>query len=525
MAEFNAVNRGVYVADNLEFLQRLNDECIDLVCIDPPFSKGDTFVGDQLKPDLSEHEREVELQLLRSWGIRDENDARDAGVAWPATTAAGFKDVWSWEQDIHEDWIKDLAESHEAVSDLIETTRRIHDDHIAAYLCYMAVRLIEIHRVLKPTGSLFLHCDHTANGYLRQLLDSVFGKDQMQNEIVWCYAPTGNPPKRGFHRKHDTIFYYRKTNSGSFNHQYGPMSPKTLATYSKTDEDGRKYKIAQGGRRSYLDQQRGRPVPSWWDDIPSRGTAANAPEFTGYRTQKPIALAERIIKASTDEDDIVLDCFAGCASVAIAAERLGRNWVACDLNPRAWTVFKRQFSKPNLALLRYSEEISGQAVWGDEPVVTVHGPGQLPVRTSPIRENRPKEIMQPDRKFKVPSSIIPEEEMKKLLLEFSGYRAWCCGFANRMPDGIIIKTPRNFHLDYVLPRSEGGLHQITNRAPMCPSHNLRKSDKSTSLAEYRLEIASAGELCVGSINDLVDLADAYQYALDLYAQAYQGDRK
>ena len=414
MADFNAVNRGVYVADNLEFLRHLNDECIDLACIDPPFSKGDTFEGDQLKPDLSDHEREVELRLLRGWGIHDESDASDAGIAWPATTAAGFKDVWSWEQDIHEDWIKDLAENHAPTSELIETTRLIHDEHIAAYLCYMAVRLIEIHRVLKSTGSLFLHCDHTANGYLRQLLDSVFGKDQMQNEIIWCYAPAGRPPKRGFHRKHDTIFYYRKTNAGSFNHQYGPMSPETLATYSETDEEGRKYKIAQGGRRTYLDQQRGRPIPSWWDDIPSFGTATNAPERTGYRTQKPIALAERIISASTNKGDVVLDCFAGCASSAIAAERLDRRWVACDLNPRAWTVFKRQFSKPKLALLRCSDEISGQAVWGDEPVVTVHGPNDLPVRTSQVQEQQPKRRESSGRKFKVASNIISEEETIKI---------------------------------------------------------------------------------------------------------------
>ena len=525
MADFNAVNRGVYVADNLEFLRRLNDECIDLACIDPPFSKGDTFEGDQLKPDLSDHEREVELRLLRGWGIHDENDASDAGIAWPATTAAGFKDVWSWEQDIHEDWIKDLAENHAPTSDLIETTRLIHDDHIAAYLCYMAVRLIEIHRVLKPTGSLFLHCDHTANGYLRQLLDSVFGKDQMQNEIIWCYAPAGRPPKRGFHRKHDTIFYYRKTNTGSFNHQYGPMSPETLATYSETDEEGRQYKVAQGGRRSYLDQQRGRPIPSWWDDIPSFGTATNAPERTGYRTQKPIALAERIISASTDEGDVVLDCFAGCASSAIAAERLDRRWVACDLNPRAWTVFKRQFSKPKLALLRCSDEISGQAVWGDEPVVTVHGPGNLPTRTSQAQEKQPGKREPHERKFKVPSSIIPEEEMKEKLLEFSGYKAWCCGFANRLPDGTIIKTTRNFHLDHVLPRSEGGSHQIMNRAPMCPSHNLRKSARSVNLVEYQREIAAAGELCVESAEELVNLSKAYEYAAKLYGQAYQADRE
>ena len=182
-------------------------------------------------------------------------------------------------------------------------------------------------------------------------------------------------------------------------------------------------------------------------------------------------------------------------------------------------MLKRQFSKPNLALLRCNDETTGQAVLGNEPVVTVHGPSELPLRTTPIVAPQPKAIELPARTFMVPASIIPEREMLERLLEFSGYQAWCCGFANRRADGAIIRTTRNFHLDHLQPESKDGSHQITNRAPMCPSHNIRKSNRLVYLQDYRREIADAGELCVERIDDLVDLAAAAQFALDEYATA------
>lgn len=214
---------------------------------------------------------------------------------------------------------------------------------------------------------------------------------------------------------------------------------------------------------------------------------------------------------------MVLDCFAGCATAAVAAESLGRGWIACDFNIRAWTVFKRQFSKPSLRL-RCNDETTGQQVLGTEPVVTIHGPTELPMRTSPAT-SAPAPPDMPERKFKVPASIIPEREMLEVLLEMSDYQAWCCGFANRRPDGEIVRTINNFHLDHVDPKSKEGSNQITNRAPLCPSHNLRKGARPIGLREYREEIAAAGELLVDSVEDLISLSDAYQQALDYYSDA------
>ena len=208
---FNAVNRGVYIADNLPFLRSLNDECIDLAVIDPPFAKNETFTRDKLKPPLTPDEAANERRLLAAWNIHNEQDALGAGIEWPD---AAFVDKWSWDKDVHEDWVHDLEAHWPAISSLIETTRRIHSDSTAAYLCYMAIRLIELHRVLAPTGSLYLHCDHTANAYIRQLLDGIFGngedgKPGFRNEIVWYYK-NASRGKKQWANAHDTIQWYSK---------------------------------------------------------------------------------------------------------------------------------------------------------------------------------------------------------------------------------------------------------------------------------------------------------------------------
>lgn len=517
---FNAVNRGVYISDNLALLKSINDECIDLVCIDPPFAKNETFAGDKLKPSLTAEESDNELRLLRAWGITNSNDAADHDVVWPPATNGGYRDIWTWEDDIHEEWLTDIERTNEGIHKVIEASRYVHSDSIAAYLCYMAVRLIEIHRVLKPTGSLFLHCDHTANGYLRQLLDGIFGGDQLRREIVWVMSAVSGFKSLApnFIRGHDTILYYAKGDHPKFNKRYLDYNEKQLKRFSSVDEEGRRQHLIPTDRQIDLDRLQEKPISSVWSDIANFQTVVNHPERTGYATQKPSELAARIIEASTDEDDVVLDCFAGCSYTAIAAEKLGRRRVACDVNPRAWTVFKRQFNKPELVPLRCNDETTGQQVIGSEPVVTVHGPDELPVRTSPLRDDEPREFSLPAPQFKVPASIIPQTEMLERLLELSGFQAWCCGFANRRANGEVIRVTRNFHLDHIDPKSKQGSNQIPNRAPLCPHHNTRKGNKRIHLSDYREQIAHAGEMIVGP-SDLIDLAWAYEKALDIYADA------
>ncbi len=504
---FNAINRGVYIADNLDFLRALNTETVDLIYIDPPFAKNETWEANRLRPPLTEEERAIERRLLNHWGITNETQAQALGVEWP-DDRTGFSDIWTWAENVHEEWLLSLDEDYPSVKELIEAAEAAHGESMAAYLCYMAVRLIELERVLKPTGSMYLHCDPTASHYLKGLMDAIFGAQNFRNEIIWRigWVSGFKTQKRGWIRNHDTILYYVASPAAvdRFNKEYLPY-PEGYVRRDGKPPTGK-----------------GFPIEDTWnssvgDVLDSIMIKSFSTEKTGYPTQKPIALLERIVQASSNEGEVVLDCFAGCATASLAAERLNRRWVACDFNPRAWTVLKRRFNQPPVTL-RCTDETTGQQVMGTEPVVTVHGPNELPVRTSP-ETAAPAPFTAPEREFKVPASIIPQREMLEVLLEMSGYQAWCCGFANRRPDGTIVRTTNNFHLDHIDPRSRQGSNQITNRAPLCPTHNVRKGNRPIGLREYREEIAEMGELLVDGIGDLISLSQAYQQALDYYSEA------
>ena len=501
-----ALNRTLFIADNLSLLESLDNESIDLICIDPPFAKNQTWMG-AIRPPLSKEERQQELATLADWGIRNRVDAERAGIEWPdgEDGSAKFQDIWRWVDDIHEEWEIEIGKRNEALAWTIAATRRYHGEDTAAYLTYMAIRLIEMHRVLKPTGSLYLHCDHSANSYLRMTMDAIFGRKQFRNDVIWGYEKP-RPSYKQWRRNHDTILFYTKTADNVFHTQ---RVPKLDGTFEKR----KPFKRPDGS--VWQPKQPGKAAGDWWYDIPSFSTRMSAKERTGYPTQKPVALAERIVMASTNPGDIVLDCFAGCAYVPVAAERNGRRWIACDISPSSLTILRRQFAK-----FRYAVDGDLQ---GDEPAmiadanVTIRSPHDLPARTDESPEPvRAKPL--PERKFKAPASIIPEREMLEFLLGLSGYMAWCCGFANRMPDGTIVETTNNFHLDHIDPTSKGGSHQITNRAPVCPRHNILKKDRWVHLREYRQEIADAGEMLVNTTDDLIDLSVAYEAALARHAQ-------
>ena len=189
-------NRHLFISDNYRMLRSLPSESIDLITTDPPFAKNGTFVG-KLKPPLTEEELTVEPKTLASWGVTNPAEADKAGIEWPTgAVTAKFKDIWSWETDVHEEWLEGLLDTHPHIAFLIDDIRATHSDGVTAYIAYMAVRLIECHRVLKPTGGLYLHCDHSANGYLRMLLDGIFGHKKFRNEIAWCYTRPDDVTKR-----------------------------------------------------------------------------------------------------------------------------------------------------------------------------------------------------------------------------------------------------------------------------------------------------------------------------------------
>ena len=202
--------------------------------------------------------------------------------------------------------------------------------------------------------------------------------------------------------------------------------------------------------KQYLDEMPGVPLQDAWTDICH--LASRARERTGYPTQLPVALAERIIKASSNPGDVVLDCFASCAYVPVAAERNGRQWIACDMSPRALTVLRRQFAKFNYTV--DGAQQTERPLLMAEANITTKGPSELPERTDEDPAERQEIRELPPRRFKVPASLIPESVMLERLLELCGYMAWCCGYANRMSDGSVIRTTRNFHLDHIDPKSK-----------------------------------------------------------------------
>ena len=545
-AEFNAVNRGVYIADNLDFLRALNTASVDLVCIDPPFAKNDTFIADQLKPPLRKDERDNEFRLLKEWGIATPEQADAAGIAWPDDPKArgGYRDTWAWDADIHEDWVEGIKATHPAVNRLIEVSREIHGDSIAAYLSFMAIRLFELHRILKPTGSLYLHCDHTASGYLRQLMDGVFGAENFRNEIVWRRFSAHNDARR-FGQIHDTLFYYSKSQRCVWTGEARePYDPDYIAKSYRYEDDKGKFmtsplqarSLSGGGyhytwrgvadvwkfpqerldeldaagliywppkgkiprRKVYLDPERGIAPRDLILDI--KPLMSGNGEQTGYPTQKPYKLAERLIQASTNPGDVVLDCFAGCAYTAVAAEKLDRRWTACDINLRAWTVFKRQFNKGgDLPLLTCNDETTGQQVLGCEPTVTIHGPAELPTRTTSaeveIRPLRTQNRRQEPRQYKRPFTLLSDREMKEILLRLSDGKGWCCGYESKNADFSL--NLGDYELDHIIPKSRGGDDDIINRAPLCPTHNVLKSDHNWTLQELRIEVAYRQELKPG----------------------------
>ena len=344
----------LFCGDNLEVLRRFPSESVDLIATDPPFNTGRDFKGS--------------------------SDSRAADAA--------FRDRWYW-LPLHDGWLKDLPAE---AADVVRLSRRIHGDGMGAFLCFMGIRLVEMRRVLKATGSIYLHCDTTASHYLRLLLDSVFGRRNFRNVIVWMRsagrAKGSQFGPRKFGEDNDSILLSVKDcTRATFNGSYESMPlGQQLTEFPYTDKAGRykttvplfrehsatarpglcyeykgirnpypsgwrvsKEKLAEMDaageiiwrpgkkplRKTYLHRYKGKPRGTAWVDIPNI-TAGQ--EKTGYPTQKPVALYERLIEASSNEGDQVLDPFCGSGTALVAAVRLNRRWAGIDASEEALKV-------------------------------------------------------------------------------------------------------------------------------------------------------------------------------------------
>lgn len=337
----------LFYGDNLPIMREyLPNESVDLVYLDPPFNSQRTY--NVLFKEEGGQESEAQI--------------------------AAFKDTWYWTQEAEATYRDIVLHSTDNIVRLIGALREfVGTNQMMAYLVMMTARLVELHRVLKPTGSLYLHCDPTASHYLKIILDTIFGPEQFQNEIIWKRTTAHNDPQK-WGRVHDVIFYYTKSNIFTWNEVYTPYTEEYKQRYNRVDDDGRywtddnltakglagggytyEYKGATslwrvplktmqrldeegrlhftstGGIRlkRYLDEMPGLVIQDVIQDIPPLNS--QAAERLGYPTQKPLALLERIIEASSKPGDVILDPFCGCGTTVAAAQKLGRQWVGIDI--------------------------------------------------------------------------------------------------------------------------------------------------------------------------------------------------
>ncbi len=427
MADLNVPNRTFYNGDNLDFLRALNSESVNLIATDPPFNKNvDAFVGKR---------------------------------------GASFKDRWRWVEDVHEEWVDQIKDNWPAVSHAIEFARTTQgDDDMAAFMAWLSIRLIEMHRVLAPNGSIYLHLDHTAHAYVKVLMDAIFGPRNFRNEIVWCYSGGGQPAK-DFPRKHDIILRYTKSGDYVFNRDdvrvpYDSDYAATVFAGADTRAPG----------KTYTPDPRGKVVEDWWRNIPR----PYGKEIAGYPTQKPLALYERIIKASSNEGDVVLDPFAGCATTPIAAWGLKRQWIGADISPQGLELLKergRQLGLDaddqtvnELRCTRHQEvrqhetsECNGLPERTDED-------DTLPTPTLRLRIQRPREAWERLTHSQIRGHLTEAQAVVGMVV--------CAGCGRGLESAFM-------ELDHIQPKSESGVDNITNRIMLCKPCNGYKSDRLT----------------------------------------------
>lgn len=375
----------LYFGDNLGILrQYIADETVDLVYLDPPFNSNRNY-----------------SVIFNKQGASDE--AASAQIE-------AFEDTWHWTHTTAQQFSDFVVNAPGAVADALTAFRTMLGENDAmAYLVNMAPRLVELHRVLKPTGALYLHCDPTMSHYLKVLLDGIFDVRNFRNEIIWERVAAKGSKMTRLPANHDVILAYTKSKDAKWHEITTPYDPddldsKTATKYRHVDEDGRRYRLGpllhpeQGKRPNlhyelmgvtrtwrwekprmekavaegrvvqsapgkvpeqimYLDEQKGRLTGDVWTDI--NVLNSQAAERLGYPTQKPLALLERIVEATTDPGDVILDPFCGCGTTVDAAQKLGRRWVGIDITYIAVDLIIKRLEHTYGDAIRETFEVTG----------------------------------------------------------------------------------------------------------------------------------------------------------------------
>ena len=356
----------LYYGDNLEILRNeVADESVDLIYLDPPFNSNASYNVLFKAPDGHESHAQMEA----------------------------FEDTWHWTDAAEKAFDEVMQSGNTDAAEMLRAMRSfLKENDMMAYLTMMAVRLLELHRVLKPTGSLYLHCDPTASHYLKVLIDATFGPDRFLNEVIWKRTSAHSSAKR-FGPVHDTIFFYSKSKEYTWNRQYEPYDPSYVETFfDQKDADGRRWKrmdltgagirrgetgknwkglnvTAKGrhwayppseldkldaaGRIHWPKKEGGMPrlkqYPEDLSGVPLQDVITNirpmhnlSEERLGYATQKPVALLELLLRASSNEGDVVLDPFCGCGTTIHAAQKLNCKWIGIDITHLAISLIQKR---------------------------------------------------------------------------------------------------------------------------------------------------------------------------------------
>ena len=434
----------VWVGDNIHVLRGMNSNTVDLIYLDPPFNSKRNYMA---------------------------YDGDAAGSA--------FKDTWSL-TDIDLEYCESIKLNHPAIYQFLGSVREVHSDKQMAYLVYMAQRLMEMRRVLKDDGTIYLHCDDSAGSYLRVLMDAVFGRTLYRNEIIWKRATSRNDGRWG--RMHDMLLCY-SPKKATWNPEYAPLNEGGRKAYNLSDENGPyqlvdvsnpggggyDYDLGMGEKKSsrgyampettarqwladgilvirpgkvprrkrYLHESKGVKISDVWNDIkPLQGK-----ERTGYPTQKPLSLLDRVIKASSNPGDLVFDPFCGCATACISAHRQGREWIGADIGPDVDKVIRQRMDREGIFF---------------EFHIT---------RTTPKRNDFGK---------------LPKyncDQNKHDLFYKQGEHCNGCG----EKFGI-----RNLTVDHIVPQSKGGSHHISNLQLLCHACNSMKGNRPHAYLLKRL---------------------------------------
>ena len=504
-----ALNRTLFLEDNLPVLRGLDSDSIDLIATDPPFNKG--------------------------------------VPAFEGKTKAGqnveFKDIWNWNDDVHVEWTNAISGRHPSLYAAIDAANRTAGYDMGAFLCWMGVRVLEMHRVLKPTGSIYLHIDHTAHAYVKALMDAVFGRQNFKNEIVWKRATSKKIDAGRFGNVHDTILFYSKSDTFTFHTVHLDYDPAYIdKTYRHNDGDGRgPYRVSdltqsgwtagesgmdwrgismrergkhwitptgkglgdwiveniipnfreiegtlarldaldehgliywptrKGGMpgvKRYLSSVKGPAQTDVVDDIPP--LQGSSRERVGYPTQKPLALYKRMIQASSNPGDMVLDPFAGCATTCVAAEQLGRQWIGIDIQEKAGDVIRE----------RLENEVNGSMAWD----AIVRTPTEALERTDDGEPAAPELMLVSPKRT---ARRMPIREVRERLIIRDGQRCQGCGWEPQWVDYLQI--------DHNRPKTLGGEDSMDNYALLCDPCNRKKSNKLT-LHELRIARAAEGRI-------------------------------